>query len=137
MPTFDFLKTWWNDALAWLWSVLEPVFRPVVKLVMAVSTTAYFAWQFVSTILETIDVSSALDHITQTMTTASSYFGKLPVAAAVQQLNVLFPLNELLFFSALFLALQVSIFGIKVLLFIAELVLKLVGMFVQLAAKIY
>lgn len=134
---FDFLKVWWADFAAWVNTLFGSLVSTVTRFFAAMTAAIGLAWSLFLVVLEIVDVGAAFQSIADVMNSAAGVVRALPVAGVMAQLNRIFPINEFLALMGFLLALHLIVIGIRVLIFLFNLLLALISAILQLLAKVF
>lgn len=125
----EWLKTtaesWFSSFTTWFLQT------SVGRFFGAFFAVAFFCWTLIGPFWDLLNFDQAMYSIADTFTTAAGIVGQLPVATVIAQLNVIFPLNELLTFIGLSLSLTVLVISIKM----AVALFKLIGFIISILVQ--
>lgn len=126
----DWFKTmaesWFSSLTTWFLNT------SVGKFFSAVFAVAAFCWTMIGPFWDLLDFDSAMHSIADTFNSAAAMAGQMPVATVIGQLNVVFPLNELLTFIGFSLGLWVLVIVIKMALALFRVVVLVIQVLISL-----
>lgn len=129
----DWFKTtaesWFSSFTTWFLNT------SIGKFFGAFFAVAAFCWTMIGPFWDLLNFDAAMHSIADTFNSASAMAGQMPMATVIGQLNVVFPLNELLSFIGLSLGLWVLVISIKMALALFKLVAAIVQILVSLLRK--
>lgn len=129
----DWFKTtaesWFSSFTTWFLNT------SIGKFFGAFFAVAAFCWTMIGPFWDLLNFDAAMHSIADTFNSASAMAGQMPMATVIGQLNVVFPLNELLSFIGLSLGLWVLVISIKMALALFKLVAAIVQVLVSLLRK--
>lgn len=122
-------ENWFSSFTTWFLNT------SIGKFFGAFFAVAAFCWTMIGPFWDLLNFDAAMHSIADTFNSASAMAGQMPMATVIGQLNVVFPLNELLSFIGLSLGLWVLVISIKMALALFKLVAAIVQVLVSLLRK--